>query len=418
MTIKKRLFRSNILMIVLPIFLALAVSIIFILAFEAIGGYDGRINNHDRYVGINKKDAEQYLKNGNYTEAGNVKLYLSDSGKNVLVFEDDDQVPAVLGYNREHHRYLVLGMLILLVAIVYIINRTLTRYIFKSIMLPITTLTTGVHEIRDGNLDYQIEYAGKDEFTQVCNDFNEMAGRLQDMVRREQKDEQNRRELIAGISHDLRTPLTSIKAYVEGIEKGVAITPEKQKKYIDIIKKKTGELEYTINQLFLFSKLDIGEFPLNMTDVKIGDEINAIIMEYRNEKKNEGFRVSYDDQSDGAYCNVDKVQLKNVIINILGNSIKYKDKEIIECQVECINQENEIDIILCDNGPGVSKEGLERIFDVFYRGDAARRKPEMGSGLGLAISAKMVERFGGQIYADNNPDGGLKITIKLPRRMS
>src|SRR5574344_1178880 len=100
MTIKKRLFRSNILMIVLPIFLALAVSIIFILAFEAIGGYDGRINNHDRYVGINKKDAKLYMKNGNYTEARNVKLYLSDSGKNVLVFDDDNQVPAVLGYNR------------------------------------------------------------------------------------------------------------------------------------------------------------------------------------------------------------------------------------------------------------------------------------------------------------------------------
>lgn len=114
----------------------------------------------------------------------------------------------------------------------------------RSITTPLDALVHGVRQIRDGNLEYRIEYDGKDEFAQVVDDFNEMAQRLQDMVNARQKDDENRRALIAGISHDLRTPLTSIKGYVEGLEKGVANSPQMRREYLDTIRQKTDDLEH------------------------------------------------------------------------------------------------------------------------------------------------------------------------------
>jgi hypothetical protein len=174
--------------------------------------------------------------------------------------------------------------------------------------------------------NYRIAYAARDEFAGVCADFNEMAGRFLDMVNARQKDDENRRELIAGISHDLRTPLTSIKAYIEGLEAGVAATPESRARYINTIKSKAGDLEHIIAQLFLFSKLDIGSFPFRMETFDIGLALSEFVKTAGEEYRQKGLCLDLAENTRGIRVTADRVQLGNVFANILENSVKYGNK--------------------------------------------------------------------------------------------
>lgn len=316
----------------------------------------------------------------------------------------------------------IYGGIILLATLIIIVvatNRVLTQFVFRSIMNPIQILVHGVHQLRDGNLTYRIQYSKKDEFAVVCAEFNAMAQRLSMIVNERQKDEANRRELIAGISHDLRTPLTSIKAYLEGIEKGVASTPQMQRKYFETIKNKTASLEHLINQLFLFSKLDIGEFPLHLERVEIGQELQKMMAAFAAEYDAKGLGIQVDNRIDNrieqAEVLIDVVQFRNVMQNVLENSLKYKDKERADVRVVVVDKSEQVEIRLTDNGPGVAEEELDKLFDVFYRSDASRKTPDLGSGLGLAISSKVIQRLGGQIRAELAPGGGLAIIVTLPK---
>ncbi|MBU3179453.1 HAMP domain-containing histidine kinase [Clostridium estertheticum] len=356
MTIKKRLFISNLLMLVIPAILGLIIVVVTMFAVMEISG------THDK-----------------------------------IVFS------------------LAIIIILVISAIILLTNRFLTRFVFKSIILPLDTLIYGVRQIRDGNLDYHIEYTGKDEFEGICSDFNEVAQRLLDSVNARQKDEVNCKELIAGISHDLRTPLTSIKAYVEGIETGVASTPEIQKRYLNTIKNKTLDLEHIVSQLFLFSKLDIGEFPLYLKKVDIGKELSNIVINLTEEYERKGLIITLTQNVKDIYVQADVVQLRNAVVNVLENSVKYKNREQGKMRIICETDDNYVAIKLNDNGSGVSEEALEKLFDIFYRTDPSRTNPSNGSGLGLSITAKIIEKLGGSIRAENVQEGGLTIIMMLPK---
>jgi len=306
--------------------------------------------------------------------------------------------------------------LLLLLVIVFLINYALTRHVFFYIMTSINTLVTGVHEISDGNLTYRIKHNKGDEFDGVCSDFNEMASRLSEMVKQRQIDERNRKELIAGISHDLKTPLTSIKGHIEGLRKGIASTPEMQEKYLGIMQGKTEDIEYIISQLFLFSKIDIGEFPFNFKTVDIGDELDKMVAGFADEYKERGLTVTLVEKEPGLFVSVDIVQFRNVIQNILDNSVKYSDKDDAQAGIFCRKTGGSVSIAIKDNGPGVSDETLTKMFEAFYRSDISRNDPSKGSGLGLAISSKIVERLKGSIAAENVQGGGFRIIITLPEQ--
>jgi signal transduction histidine kinase len=309
------------------------------------------------------------------------------------------------------------GAIVSLVCSVFIIfftNRFLTRFVFKKIVYGMDTLTHGVHQVRDGNLDYRIDYKEEDEFSQVCGEFNEMAARLLESLEARRKDEQSRKELIAGISHDLRTPLTSIKAYVEGLEKGVASTQEARERYIGTIKNKTGDLEHIIDALFLFSKLDTGELPYNIERVNLASKVSEIVDGLMEEYGNRGLDISQVSASGQPFSDIDVAQMRGVIINIFENSVKYKNKERGRICVSVTEEAGSACLVISDDGPGVPDEALPKLFDVFYRSDSSRSEPGKGSGLGLAIAAKIVKRFGGSIVAANVPGGGLSIKMTFP----
>ena len=305
-------------------------------------------------------------------------------------------------------------MAVLLLLIIFLTNRFLTRFVFRRISEPLKTLSEGVHQIRDGNLSHRIAYSEKDEFLPICEDFNEMAERLRTSVEQLQKEEESRKELLAGISHDIRSPLTSIRAYVEGLLDGVAVTPEKQRAYLCVIQKKTVDIDEMVRKLFLFSKMELGEFPYSAERMDVVNEIRDFVLASAEEYWRRGLQIRIEMPPSPLIIQADPTYFRSILSNLLDNSAKYKEKivgtAVITAEVAGIYCRLQVD----DDGPGVPAEALSRLFDVFYRSDPSRKNPHQGSGLGLAIVAKTLERMGGSICAENLPEGGLRITMKIP----
>ena len=314
----------------------------------------------------------------------------------------------------------------LFVVIISAINNLLTLRMINNIVRPLKALSEGVNQIHDINLEYRVNYQNNDEFRPICDAFDEMAAKLETFAAEQRKNEANRRELIAGISHDLRTPLTSIKGYLEGLEAGVASTSAMREKYFATIKSKASDLEYIIEQLFLFSKLDTDEFPLTLRRVALDPVIRSLIAEIAGEYATRGLDIHLAPHqtapmSDTAAIppditiSADTLHLRNVIINILENSVVHKTKERGRIDISASwngDAHDTITLRFADDGPGVAADTLGKLFDAHYRADPARNKK--GSGLGLAISSKIIERMGGTCRAELPETGGLAIIMCLP----
>ena len=376
MTIKKRLFLSNILMIAITVIMSLITVLICIVILNAMFG-----------------------------------------GSLFEILKERQQSP-VIGLESIGITYtaqmILLSVLVVvcIVGTVYFTNRFLTKFVFSKIEQPLETLVNGVHQISDGNLDHRISYDTNDEFKSVCEDFNSMANRLKTSVEEVRKNEQNRNFMLAGISHDLRTPLTSIKNYVKGLKDGIAKSPEKEQEYLDVIYRKSCEMEGLIDQLFLFSKLETGNLPFYFKPVPIQKYIVTLLDSLEDDLRNNHAVINLASDCGAQKVLLDGEQMRRVISNILYNSVKHnKGREI--CIVVTLYQEgNNIFIKIKDNGAGVSEEQISRLFDSFYRGDEARSNPSSGSGLGLSIAKMIVTAHGGKISAEN--DNGLAIIIELP----
>lgn len=312
---------------------------------------------------------------------------------------------------------IIFGVVImfLVVGVIFFTNRFLTRFVYQRIQQPLDVLAKGVHHIRDGNLDYQITYSNEDEFKEICEDFNDMGARLRAYVEQAQKDEKNRKVLLASISHDLRSPLTSIRAYVEGLLDDIAKTPDAQENYLKMIKTKTEEIDQFVKRLFLFSKMEMGDFPYYPEIIDIKEEIEDYLRASAPTYKKKGLDIEINELPSEINIFVDPIYFSSVLTNIFDNSAKYKNMPKGKVSITCYVVEGEsICLLFDDNGPGVSNDGLEKLFDVFYRNDPSRNNPQKGSGLGLAIVKKSIAYMGGCIEASNLPYGGLRMKILLP----
>lgn len=305
-------------------------------------------------------------------------------------------------------------LILSVLAAVIVVNRFLTRFLFRRIERPMDLLSAGVEQIRDGNLDYRIHYTQPDEFGAICGEFNEMAGRLRQSEEQERKNREARRTLLADISHDLRSPLTSILAYVEGLEDGVADTPEKQRKYLSIIKGKTSDIDRLVKKLFLFSKMEMGDYPYFPEKLDAGRELTDFMAAAREDYEKKGLILTLDSTLDHTVIVADPAYFRSVLTNLLDNSAKYRTRHIGHAAVRAREAQGQLCLMVDDDGPGVPEQELGQVFDVFYRTDPARKDPDQGSGLGLAIVAKIVGKMGGSIHAENLPQGGLRMVLTLP----
>ncbi len=307
-----------------------------------------------------------------------------------------------------------IGLIVIVSLTILMTNRFLTRFVVRKIEEPLDLLSEGARRLGEGDLDYRISYAGKDEFAPVCMAFNEMAARLKSSVERARRDEESRKELLAGISHDLRSPLTSIRAYVEGLLDGVAKTEQARQRYLHTIRTKAEDIDRLVSQLFLYSKLDLEGAPMEMRPLRLDGFVSSFVEENALDSRMHGLEVSAA-QLAPVTVSADPEQLRRVLSNILENSVRYKDKEMGHLR---ITLEESGRMLLADDGPGVPEEALPKLFDVFYRSDPARKDPAGGSGLGLAIASKAVQGMGGTIRAYNGLNGGLTIEIALPKAES
>jgi len=293
-----------------------------------------------------------------------------------------------------------------------IINSILSHRMTKKIIRPLDILGDGVRQIKENNFAYRIAYSNNDEFRPVCDAFNHMATQLEASAGQRLKDETNRRELLAGISHDLLTPLTTINGYLDGLESGVASTPEMREKYFATIKNNTVGMKHIIEQLFLFSKLDMDEFSFSPQRFDIMRVISEMIEELAEEYAMKGLAITVNDSPKNVFVHADVTQFRRVLVNILENSARYREKETGHMEISASLENNFLQLKFADDGPGVSSGELSSLFNAFYRADPSRHTK--GSGLGLAISMKIIERSGGTIHAENGESGGLIVIIRFP----
>ncbi len=286
-------------------------------------------------------------------------------------------------------------------------NVYLTRELFSHISRPLDILVEGVERIRSGDLEHPIAYTEPDEFKAACDAVDMMAARLKASLEAEQRRRQSSKELIAGMSHDLKSPLTSIRAYTEALLEGVAAAPETQEKYLGTIHDKELEMEHMVACLLEFSKLELSEYPAKAECLELRPELESIVSDMAQEADIDLSGVS------GTQVCADRGQLRRIVENIVGNSIKYcPERPRVEISSQRLG--SFVRIKFSDNGPGVPAEALPKLFDLFYRTDPARAKPGSGSGLGLAIVRRSVGQMGGRAFAENAEGGGLCIVIDLP----
>ena len=288
-------------------------------------------------------------------------------------------------------------------------------WIYRSIATPLVKLKKATQNIKEGNLDFVLEVEGDDEFSELCRDFEEMRVVLKQSAEDKIKSDAEEKELIRNISHDLKTPLTAIKGYVEGLRDGIANTPEKQAKYIQTIANKVNDMDKLIDELTIYSRLDTNRVPYTFVRCNVSDYFGDCCEEIGTELEASQIELEYNDHlTEPAYMNVDPEQLKRVVNNIISNSVKYMaEGRQGKIKIDLYDEGDYIHAIFSDNGIGIAAKDVERIFERFYRTDESRNSKHGGSGIGLAIVKKIVEDHKGKIWAESVEGEGTTMHLNL-----
>lgn len=313
-------------------------------------------------------------------------------------------------------KWFLIQLLTSVLAIICLTAMIMVVWIYRGIVKPLNKLRRATYEIREGNLEYEIKEAGDDEIGQLCSDFEEMRIRLKELIDAKLKSERDSKELFSNISHDLKTPLTAIKGYTEGIMDGVADTPEKRDRYLKTIYKKASDMAGLVDELLYYTKIDADSVTYNFSQIDIGDYFEDCLEEYSFDVQSQNLTMNYEnDVCPGTKVIADAEQIKRVINNIVGNSIKYMSKEQGTISIKLSELNEDVKIEISDNGVGIPAKDLPHIFDRFYRADASRNSRKGGSGLGLAIAKKIIEDHGGIIWADSKENEGTTTGFTLKK---
>ena len=331
MTIRKRLARSNLIMILIPVAIAAALLL--------LGG------------GL----AVLLLKRVYLPRLGLSMAALHETGEQLeAAFDGAKTIAAIYG-----------GTVILaLLAASGFTNLYLTKHLFRHIQKPLDILVSGVKRIQEGNLDAPIGYVVPDEFKPACDAVDEMAARLKTSLEAQSR-QQQKQELIAGISHDLKSPLTSIRACTEVLLGGVAKDEQTQARYLQTIYAKETEIETLVNRPFSFAKLDLSEAPAKPEALEISGTFAEIAAGF----EAEGLDVRLDDLPDETVM-ADRELLSRCMSNLLDNSRKYGASHVV---ISADISGDTVSISVSDDGPGVEASQLEKIFELGYRTDSARQ---------------------------------------------
>ncbi len=311
-------------------------------------------------------------------------------------------------------KQLVVQFIFAMVFILFLTACIFTTWIYRSIVQPIRELRQATEKIKSGNLDFQVVATSNDEMGQLCTDFEKMRQRLKESAEEKIRFDNENRELISNISHDLKTPITSIKGYVEGIMDGVADTPEKMERYLKTVYNKTNDMQRLIDELTFYSKIDTNRIPYNFRKINVNDYFGDCAEEVGLDlgAKNIVFQyANYVDEN--VMVIADPEQIRRVVNNIIGNSCKYFDKSQCFINMRIKDVGDFIQVEIEDNGKGIAAKDIPYIFDRFYRTDSSRNSSKGGSGIGLSIVRKIMEDHGGKVWASSKEGTGTVVYFVL-----
>ena len=320
------------------------------------------------------------------------KAQISEQNYDIAIVDSADQTAGATLMTKD--------IIFVVVTVLVFTSLLVGTWIYRSIASPLVKLKNATKNIKEGNLDFELEVEGDDEFAELCQDFEEMRKRLKANAEEKIVLDKENKELISNISHDLKTPITAVKGYVEGIMDGVADTPEKMDRYIRTIYNKTNEMDHLINELTFYSKIDTNRIPYTFSKIRVTDYFNDCAEELQLELEVKGVDLVYANYVDDSVLVIaDGEQIRRVIHNIVTNSTKYMNKEhgIIQLRVKDVGDFIQVEIE--DNGKGIAAKDLPNIFDRFYRTDFSRNSSKGGSGIGLSIVKKIMEDHGGKVWA-------------------
>jgi len=312
-----------------------------------------------------------------------------------------------------------LKTIVVLIAILIIAKEIIQVLFFlrleKRIFKPIEELRNGVEEIAKGNYEVKVECSVSNEIGLLVYSFNEMAQKLREGEKIKAEYEENRKSLIASISHDLKTPITSIQGYIEAILEGNGLLTENKDKYLQIIHHNIVYVNKLIDDLFLFTKLDMQKLNFQFETVLIKAYMSDLMEEFKFELEERQSELIYTDdlEQDFTVC-MDRKRIQQAVRNIIGNALKYGPEEGLVIKVELLKHGDFACIDINDNGPGIPEDKLPYIFNRFYRVDNERTKDLVSTGLGLAIARELVEAHGGSIAVSSAEGSGTRFIITLP----
>ena len=377
------------------------------------------LNNKFSYIIVRKGNSIYYTGNTKAAEYGNDVLdsetgyYYNDRKKLVkqidFQFTDGSEGSffIVASVNSLISKNVLKRMICAFILVLCLTSIVLTQWIQKGIFTPINQLNIAMQNIAEGNLEYMLTTEEKGEIGELYRNYEDMRLRLKESLDEKFEHEQKNKELVSNISHDLKTPITSIKGYVEGIMDGVADTPEKMHKYIKTIYDKANDMDRLINELTTYSGIDNNRIPYTFRRINVSDYFRDCVEEVGLDLESKRIQLNYEALIEPSTQIVaDPEQLKRVINNIISNSVKYMNKEKGVIDIRILDEVDAIRVEIEDNGMGVAAKDLPNIFERFYRTDASRNSSKGGSGIGLSIVKKIVEDHGGYIWATSKENEG------------
>lgn len=306
--------------------------------------------------------------------------------------------------------------LTILACVIDVIAIVMWFWIYKRILVPLDKMRIATKKIADGNFDYELDEKDFVEIPFLYNDFEKMRIKLKENEEEKVLSENAARELVSNISHDLKTPLTAIRGYVEGILDGVASSPQKVRDYLTTIYNKTNYMTKLIDELLYYSRVSGNEFSYNFekTNVKefFDDYVKDLYLELDTIRINFSYSANVDADT---VIDIDREQIKRALNNIVANAVKYMDKEDPEIHFRVKETMDAINIRISDNGRGIDEKDLPHIFERFYRSDASRNTKLGGSGIGLSIVKKVIENHEGSVVAMSKSGVGTDMDIVLKK---
>ena len=306
------------------------------------------------------------------------------------------------------------GIIMQAIVIGLAISVLLSLLLAKTMVTPIQNLTRAAEKVAAGDFSETVENPARDEIGVLTRTFNDMANQLERNIRDLRNEEQMRKEFVANVSHELRTPVTSIRSYAETLEDSAGVLdPETEKHFLSVIVSESDRMTKIVQDLLLLSRMDAGSMSFDFQEfsfeTSVRDVYEAQLLEAK--RRHHNFGLEFRDPM--PLIRGDRARIEQVLLNMLSNAIKYTP-DGGRIRLTAGVKDASVWCSVRDNGIGIPKEDVNRVFDRFYRVDKARSRESGGTGLGLSIAYEIVQRHDGRIHIQSQKGKGTTITVTLP----